>query len=273
VRCVRATGREIHKERLVRHQRLLLLHPFDRVRGDVIVEVVALLRRLGWLDRGGALVQVRPVVVGLRAEEPIEVLKPAAGGPPIKRPHLARLPHRHLVALTDMSGRVAVKRQDLSQRRRRIRPDRAVPRRRRRALGDRAHPHRMMVAPGEQTRAARRAQRAHMEPVIRQTARGQTISGRGRARPPERIHRREPRIVQQDQEHVRRTRRRSDRLDRREARVRILRVEGNQPRKWAIRDRENLALASRHHTSPSRFRFGHRANLPRRHAAVMTPNG
>ena len=82
VRCVRAAGRQVDEERLVRHQRLLLLHPFDRVGGDVIVEVVALLRRLRRLDRGGALVEVRPVVVRLRADETIEVLEAAAARGP-----------------------------------------------------------------------------------------------------------------------------------------------------------------------------------------------
>ena len=130
VRRVRATGRQVDEERLVRHQRLLLLHPFDRVGGDVVVEVVALLRRLRRIDRGGALVQVRPVVVRLRAEETIEVLEAAAArGPAVKRSHLARLPDRHLVALADMGGRVAVQLQDLRQRRGRLWPDRVVPRR------------------------------------------------------------------------------------------------------------------------------------------------
>ena len=237
VRCVRATRGEVHKERLVRHQRLLLLHPFDRVGGDVIVEVVALLRRLRRLDRRGALIQVRPVVVGLRAEEPIEVLKPAAGRPAVKRPHLARLPHRHLVALADMSGRVAIERQDLRQRRGRVRPDRVIPRRRGRPLGDRAHPHRMMVAAAQQTCATRRAQSAHVEPVVGQAARRQTIGRRRRARTSERVHRREPRIVEHDQKHVRRALGRPQRLDRRKARLRILRIERDQPRERAIRDR------------------------------------
>lgn len=224
VRRMRTAGREVHEELLVRHQRLLLMDPLDRVRRDVIVEVVALLRRLGRLDRSRALEQVRPVVVGLRADEPIKVLKPAAARRPrVKRSHLARLPRRHVVTLVDMRRRVAVQRQDLRQRRRRLRPDRGVPRRGRRRLGDHPHPHphRMMVTARQQRLPRRRAQRADMEPVIRQPAHRQTVGVRRRARTAERVHRPEPRVVQQDQQHVRRALRRTQRLDRRELGVRI----------------------------------------------------
>ena len=45
MRGVRGARREVHEERLVRHQRLLLPHPADRVVGQVLGEVVALLGR------------------------------------------------------------------------------------------------------------------------------------------------------------------------------------------------------------------------------------
>src|SRR5829696_6808151 len=41
---------EVHEKRLVGHQRLLRAHPVDRVIGEVLGEVVALLRGLGRLD-------------------------------------------------------------------------------------------------------------------------------------------------------------------------------------------------------------------------------
>jgi hypothetical protein len=50
---------EVHEEGLVRHQRLLALHPGDRVVGQVLREVVPLLRRLRRLERGGALIRGR----------------------------------------------------------------------------------------------------------------------------------------------------------------------------------------------------------------------
>ena len=52
---------------------------------------------------------------------------PTAGRPGVERAERARLPHRDLVALAELRGRVAVQLQRLGQRRRRVRPQRAVP--------------------------------------------------------------------------------------------------------------------------------------------------
>jgi hypothetical protein len=84
---VGGAGGEVHEERLVGHQRLLRPHPVDRMIGQVLGEVVALLRGLGWLHRGGALVQRRVPLVVLAADEAVEVLEPRPGRPHVKRPH------------------------------------------------------------------------------------------------------------------------------------------------------------------------------------------
>ena len=55
----RGAGREVHEERLVGHQRLLLAHPLDRLVRHVLGEVVALLGRLLRLDRRRAFVDRR----------------------------------------------------------------------------------------------------------------------------------------------------------------------------------------------------------------------
>ena len=55
--------REVGEERLVRHQRLLLVHPLDRLVGHVLHEVVALFGRLLGLDGDRALVD-RPGSTG-----------------------------------------------------------------------------------------------------------------------------------------------------------------------------------------------------------------
>ena len=82
---VRRAGREVDEERLVRHQRLLLADPADRLVGHVLGEVVALLRRRSRLDRRRALVERRVVLVGLAADEAVEVLEAAAAGRPVRR--------------------------------------------------------------------------------------------------------------------------------------------------------------------------------------------
>ena len=213
---VRRAGCVVDEERLVGHQRLLLADPVDRVIGHVLGEVVALLRRAIGLDRGRAVVDRRRVLVRLPADEAVEVLEAAAAGRPVlERPHRARLPHRHLVALAELRRRVAVELQRLSQRCRRVRAQRVVARRRGGDLGDPAHADRVVVAPGQQRLARRRAQRRGVEAVVAQPGARQALEGRCLARAAEGRRGAEAGVVEQDHEHVGRARRRPQRLDRR----------------------------------------------------------
>ena len=143
--------------------------------------MVALLGSRGRLDRRRAVVQRRVPLVVLAADEPVERLEPAAARRPrVERTHRRRLPHRHLVALAELRGRVPVQLQRHRQRRLRVRPQRAVARRRRRGLGDAAHADRVVVAAGEHRLARRRAQRGGVEAVVLQAARGESFGGRRR---------------------------------------------------------------------------------------------
>ena len=109
VRRVAGARREIHEERLVGHQRLLLARPLDRLVRHVLGEVIALLRRLLRLDRDRAFVDRRVPLVGFAADEAVEVLEAAAAGRPlIERAHRARLPDRHFMALAELRRRVAI---------------------------------------------------------------------------------------------------------------------------------------------------------------------
>ncbi len=79
---------EVHEERLVRHQRLLLTDPAHRLIGQVLGQVVPVLGRRRRLDRRGALVQRRFPLVVLAADEPVEPLETAATGRPrVEGPH------------------------------------------------------------------------------------------------------------------------------------------------------------------------------------------
>ena len=238
VRSVRRARCEVHEERLVGHERLLLARPLDRLVGHVLGEVVALLGRLLRLDRRRALVDRRVVLIRLTTDESVEVLKAAtAGRPCIERPHRARLPDRHLVALAELRRRVAVQQQRLRQRRTRVGADGAVAGRRRRELCDDTHPDRVVVATREERGSGRRAESRGVEAVVFQSACGEPLGGRRRTRPAERARSGEADVVEQDDEHVRCTRRRTQRLDRREARVGVLGVERRRARERAIRDR------------------------------------
>jgi hypothetical protein len=105
---MRRAGREVDEEGLVGHERLLLVHPVDGVIGQVFGEVVALLRGLLGLHRPGAFVEGRVILVGFTADEAVEVLKTAAGGPLSEGTHRAGLPQRHFVALAELRRGVAV---------------------------------------------------------------------------------------------------------------------------------------------------------------------
>ena len=143
-------GREVGEERLVGRERMCLPDPGDGVVGEVLGEVVALLRGLLGLDRRRAAVQRGVVLVRLAADEAVEVLEAAATGRPgVERPDRARLPDRHLVALAELRRAVPVEAQDLGDGRRRLRPDRRVPGSGRGDLGHGAHAHRVVVAAGE----------------------------------------------------------------------------------------------------------------------------
>ena len=220
---------EVDEERLVRHQRLLLADPADGAVGHVLGEVVALLGGAVGFDRHRVLVDRRGPLVRLGADEPVEVLEPGPRRPLPERPHRARLPRRHLVALAELRRRVAVQLQRLGQRGGRVRADRAVPRRRGGDLGDAAHPDGVVVAAREQRLAGRRAQRRRVEAVELQPSGRQPLRRRALHRATERRRRAEPDVVEQHDQHVRRPRRRPQRHDRRERRLRILGVVGDQP--------------------------------------------
>ena len=166
MRRVGGPRRVVHEERLVRHQRLLLADPGHGPIGHVLAEVVALLGRLRRLDGGRAVVDRRVVLVGLAADEAVEVLEAAArAGPGVERAQRAGLPDRDLVALAELGGRVAVEAERQRQRRAVVGAQGAVAGRGRGELGDDAHADGVVVAAREQGGAGGRAQGRRVEAV------------------------------------------------------------------------------------------------------------
>ena len=243
VRGVGSAGREVHEERAIRGQGRLLAHPGDRAVGHVLGEVVLLVGIAVRFDRGRPVVQRGRELVGLTTEEPEEVLEPATtGGPRIERSHRAGLPHRHLVALAELGGRIPVEPQHLGQGCCRLGSHRGVARDRRGDLGDRAHPDRVMVAAGQQRLAGRRAQRRRVEPGVGQTIAGQPL-GRGcPAGPSEHTRRTEADIVEQDHQDVGGTLWCLNRPDRLVHRPRVLRVLVHRTRVRRVRDGQDGAV-------------------------------
>src|SRR5205807_755041 len=107
--------REVDEEGLIGRERLLLAHPGDGLVGQIRHEVVALFGCPLGRGRGRPFVERRVVLVGLTTNEAEKVLEAAAGGPVVERAGRAGLPHRHLVALAEVSGGIAIEPLDLSK--------------------------------------------------------------------------------------------------------------------------------------------------------------
>src|SRR5262249_9567576 len=133
-------------------------------------------------------------------------------------------PDRHLVALAELTCRVAVQPQDLRQRGGCVRANRAVAGGGGRDLGDRAHAHGMVVSAGQQRLTSRSAEGGGVEPVVAKTVCGKplrdwciTWSAKG-------ARRAEADVIEQDYEHIGGPRGGTQRLDRRIGGIGVLRV-------------------------------------------------
>ena len=165
---MRRAGRVVDEERLVGRHRLLRLDPVDRLVGHVHGEVVVLhLRRL---DLDQPVVDERIPLVGLAADEAVELVEALVRGPAIERSRHAGLPRGRLVPLAERAGAVAVEPQHLGEWRDAVRVLPGVAGKRRRRLHDRAGVDGVMVPPGLERVARRRAQRRRVEVVEAQSA-------------------------------------------------------------------------------------------------------
>ena len=200
VRSVRGARGEVDEERLVRRERFHGLGPLDRLVGHVGHEVVVrILRRL---DLVHPVVDRRRPLVGLAADEPVELVEAGAGRPAIGRAGRADLPGRGLVRLAEGGGGEAVEPKHLGQRRHAVGPLPGLAGEGGRRLRDRAHVADVMVAAGEQRRTGRRAERRGVELVVAQPAAGQPLHRRHVDRPAEGARLAEPHVVDQHDEHV-----------------------------------------------------------------------
>ena len=95
-----------------------------------------------------------------------------------------------------------------------------------------------MVAPGQQRRPRRGAERGGVEAVVFEPARRQLFGVRRLAGAAKGACSAEPGVVDQDDQHVGRTLRRAQLLDRREFGVRVPRVIGDQPGSLGRGDRQ-----------------------------------
>ena len=175
VRRMDRPGGVVDEERLVRRHRLLGFHPVDGLVGHVDGEVVVL--HLGRIDLDRAVVDERIPLVGLPADESVELVEPLVEGPAIKRTRHTGLPRGGFVPLAEGAGAVAVQPQHFRQGRHAVRHLPGVAGKGRRALHDRAGISGVVVPAGLERVARRRAQRRGVEVVEAQASLGQLVHG------------------------------------------------------------------------------------------------
>src|SRR5258708_28086805 len=102
MRRVQSAWREVNKERLVRSHRMLEAHPGDRLIGHIGHEVVA--RSPCVLDMCHAVEDHRGPLVGLAAQEAVELFETVADRPTREGSGYAGLPNGGLMHLAEGCG-------------------------------------------------------------------------------------------------------------------------------------------------------------------------
>jgi hypothetical protein len=150
VRRVHRPGAEVQEERLGRRGLLGVADERDRVVDEVLGEVVAVLRARWRFDVLVVGDEVRMVLVGVAAEEPVVAVEPAAQRPPVVGAGRRDLLGWRQVPLAHGVGVVAAGAQDLRQEAVLERDVAVVARVAGRDLGDPRHRVRVVVAPRQQ---------------------------------------------------------------------------------------------------------------------------
>src|SRR5206468_2774218 len=157
-------------------QRVLRLHPGDRlvrhVYREVVVEAVRLLHAYRSIE------DRRRPLVGLAADEAVELVEPRMGRPAIVGARDRDFPGWRLVVLAEGSRAVPVESQHLRERRDALRPDAGIAGERGGQLHDGARVVDVVIAAGQERRARRGAKRRRVEIVETQAAGRQLVQSR-----------------------------------------------------------------------------------------------
>src|SRR5262249_56311511 len=121
MRRVRSAGREIEEEWLLGRRLVQVLHGANRLVGEVLGQMVAVLGRARRLDEPVVAHQLRGPLVGVAVQEAVVALEAEAERPALERTGRALLPARRQVPLADRDRGVARVPQESWQRARRAR--------------------------------------------------------------------------------------------------------------------------------------------------------
>ena len=205
MRRMGSAGHVIEEERLVGIGLVDAVHPIDSVVGHRGNQV-PFTRRLACerIDLRGVAEQVRPPLVGIAADETVEIIETHAVRPLGERPGLAGLVGRGVVILAEPRRRIAIVAQDAAYGGIVHADDTVVAGVAGGLFGYHAETDRVVIAPGEGCGPGRRAQRRREHAVVAQAAIGDAVHGRRRDDPAEGAGNTEPRIVSHDEQDVRR---------------------------------------------------------------------
>ena len=250
VRRVARARRVVEEERLLGGDRLGVLDELERLVGDVLAEVVALLGRARRVDGVVVVDEVRIPLVGLGAEEAVEALEAAARRPVAPRRGEVHLRLRAQVPLADHVGVPPLRAEDLLDLAVLGRDHAAGVREADRRLGDAGHAVARVVAPGEQARPRRRAQRRRVPLRVAHAVGDDAVDVRRLDRTAVAVERREADVVEHDVDDVRRALGRLGRLERRPVRDRVPDVDVDHAlercghRGTSVSGTKNVALLS-----------------------------
>ena len=202
-RVVRAR-REIEEERLVRRDLLQVGDEADRLVGEIRGQVIAFLRRLRRLDLMIVVDEVGIILMRVAAEKAVVALEAAPERPAVVGAGGADLLGGRQMPLADAIGGVALLQQHLGQKAV-LERDRAIAAGiAGRSLGDAGHRVGMMIAAGQNARARRRAERGRVHVGEEQPVLGQLVDVRRVDRRAVAAELAEARVVDDDEEDVRR---------------------------------------------------------------------
>ena len=204
VRRVTSSGHVVDEERLVGRRGLERLHVLDGLIGHVRGEVV-----VGLVDPREDLVviseQVGRPLVGLAAQEAVEIVEAHSRRPLVEGSRDAVLEARRVVVLAEPRRGIAVTLQDRTDGRILGADERVIARIARRELRDHTEAHRMVVAAGDERRARRRAERGGIELRVTESRLGDPVQGRRRDDATERAADAVALVVGHDEQDVGRT--------------------------------------------------------------------
>ncbi len=236
VRGVVRAGAEPHEPRLRRIAGLLIANHRDRLVGEVLGEVVALLRAVRLVDEPVVLDEVRIPVVGLAAEEAVEAIETFLERPLLAAGAGGNVLLGDVVVLAQPERAEAVLLENLADGgalggKAAVRAGKSVG-----TLRDAGHAVDVMVASGQKRGPGGRTQRRRVPLRVHQAVVGQLLQRRHVDLAAERRPGGQTRIVIQDDQHVRRSRGRFRLFVRTPVRFGVANIQLDDTLEWFAHD-------------------------------------